>query len=48
MIGYLEIGFVLLAAIADLGVAANRLRLPPSIILVVAGAVLAMIPGLPK
>src|SRR4051812_23534169 len=48
MILYLEIGFVLLAAIAALGVAANRLRLPPSIILVVAGAALAMIPGLPR
>ena len=48
MIGYLEIGFVLLAAIAALGVAANRLRLPPSIILVVAGAGLAMVPGLPR
>ncbi len=48
MILYLEIGFFLLAAIAALGVAANRLRLPPSILLVVAGAGLAMIPGLPR
>jgi monovalent cation/hydrogen antiporter len=48
MIAYLEIGFLLLAAIAALGVAANWLRLPPSILLVVAGAGLAMIPGLPR
>jgi CPA1 family monovalent cation:H+ antiporter len=48
MIAQLEIGFFLLAAIAAIGVFANRLRLPPSILLVIAGAVLAMIPGLPR
>ena len=48
MIPYLEIGFLLLTAIAALGVAANQLRQPPSILLVVAGAGLAMIPGLPR
>jgi NhaP-type Na+/H+ or K+/H+ antiporter len=48
MISYLEIGLLLLAAIAALGVAANRLRLPASILLVIAGAGLAMIPGLPR
>ena len=48
MIVYLEIGLSLLAAIAALGVAANRLRLPPSILLVIAGAGVAMIPGLPR
>ena len=48
MIPYIEVGLFLLAAIAALGVAANRLRLPPSILLVLAGTVLAMIPGLPR
>ncbi len=48
MIANLEIGFFLLAAIAVLGVAANRFRLPPSILLVIAGAVLATVPGLPR
>jgi Na+/H+ antiporter len=48
MIAYLEISLFLLAAIAALGVAANRLRLPPSILLVIAGAGLAMLPGLPR
>ncbi len=48
MFAYLQIGLFLLVAIAALGVAANRLRLPPSVLLVIAGAVLAMIPGLPR
>jgi Na+/H+ antiporter len=48
MIASVEIGLFLLAAIAALGVAANRLHLPPSILLVIAGTGLAMIPGLPR
>ena len=48
MVPYIEIGLLLLAAIAALGVAANRLRLPPSILLVLAGTALAMVPGLPR
>jgi CPA1 family monovalent cation:H+ antiporter len=48
MITNVQIGLFLLAAIAALGVMANRLRLPPSILMVVAGAALAMIPGLPR
>ena len=48
MVTYLEIGLFLLAAIAALGVAARQLHLPPSILLVIAGAGLAMIPGLPR
>lgn len=48
MIYQLAIGLSLLAAIAALGVAANKLRLAPSILLVIAGSGLAMIPGLPR
>src|ERR1700749_4921834 len=48
MTAYLEIGLFLLAAIAALGVAANRLGLPPSILLFTPGAGLAMTPGLPR
>src|SRR5262245_37203610 len=48
MVGYLHIGFFLLAAIAAVAVAANRFRAPPSIFLVVAGAALALVPGLPR
>src|SRR5499433_2654732 len=48
MITYLEIGLFLLTAIAALGAAARQLNLPPSILLVLAGAGLAMIPGLPR
>ncbi len=48
MIQTFEFGLLLLAAIAALGVIANRLRLPPSILLVLAGAALAVVPGLSR
>jgi Na+/H+ antiporter len=48
MMPFLEIGFFLLAAIALLGVVANRLHQPQSILLVIAGAGLAAVPGLPR
>lgn len=48
MITTIQFGVFLLAAIAALGVVANRLQLAPSILLVVAGAALAVIPGLPS
>ncbi len=47
MIAYLQVGLCLLAAIAAVGVAANRLHVPPSIFLVLAGLALALVPGLP-
>ena len=47
MIANFQIALCLLAAIAAVGVAANRLRIPPSIFLVLAGLALALVPGLP-
>jgi monovalent cation/hydrogen antiporter len=47
MIAYFQITLCLLAAIAAVGVAANRLHIPPSIFLVLAGLALALVPGLP-
>jgi len=48
MVEYLHIGFVLLATMIVVAVAANRLRLPHSILLVIAGVALALLPGLPR
>jgi len=43
----IEIFLVLLTAIAAVGVAASRSRIPPAILLTIAGVVLALLPGLP-
>jgi Na+/H+ antiporter len=43
----IEILIFLLIAIAAVGVAANRLRIPAAILLVLTGLVLAIVPGLP-
>jgi len=48
MTAYLQIGFFMLAAIAVVAVAANRFHAPSSIFLVLAGAALALVPGLPR
>src|SRR5688572_33351460 len=44
----LEVLLLLLAVLAAIAVAARRLNTAPSILLVVAGVVLALIPGLPR
>ena len=43
----IEIFLFLLIAIAAVGVAASRLRIPPAILLTIAGVLLALLPGLP-
>ena len=43
----IEIFLVLLTAIAAVGVAASRSRIPPAILLTIAGVLLALVPGLP-
>jgi hypothetical protein len=43
----IEIFLFLLIAIAAVGVAASRLRIPPVILLTIAGVLLALVPGLP-
>ena len=48
MSSYLQIALFMLTVIAAVAVAARRLRAPPSIFLVIAGAVLALVPGLPR
>jgi monovalent cation/hydrogen antiporter len=48
MTSTIQILVSLLAVTAAMGVAARRLDLPPAILLVVAGIVLALIPGLPR
>src|SRR3954468_13044399 len=48
MAATLQILLLLLAALAAVAVAARRLHTPPSILLVIAGILLALIPGLPK
>jgi len=47
MLQSLQILVLLLVVIAAVGVAARRLGLPPAILLVMAGVVLALVPGLP-
>src|SRR5437588_226514 len=44
----IEIAIALLAVLAAIAILAQRLGTPPSILLVVAGIVLALIPGLPS
>jgi monovalent cation/hydrogen antiporter len=48
MVATIQILVLLLAVIAAISVAANRLKVPPSILLVSVGVVLALIPGLPR
>ena len=43
----IEIVLLLLIAIAAVGVLASRLRIPPAILLTIAGVLLALLPGLP-
>jgi len=47
MIRTIQILVMLLAVTAGVGVAARRLQIPPSILLVLTGVVLALVPGLP-
>ncbi|HUB98146.1 MAG TPA: Na+/H+ antiporter, partial [Stellaceae bacterium] len=47
MSGTIEILIVLLAVVACVALAARRLDLPPAILLVLVGAALALVPGLP-
>src|SRR5882724_2096219 len=47
MIDELQILILLLVVTAAVGVAAKRLQVPPSILLVVTGVALALVPGLP-
>jgi len=48
MILTIQILVLLLAVVAGVAVLANRLKIPPAILLVLAGVVLALIPGLPS
>ena len=43
----IQVLVVLLVVVAAVAVIANRLKVPPSILLVLTGVVLALIPGLP-
>ena len=47
MLQYLEVLILMLFVIAAAAVAANRLKIPPAILLVITGVVLAVLPGLP-
>ncbi len=47
MLQYLEVLILMLFVIAGAAVAANRLKIPPAILLVITGVVLAVLPGLP-
>ena len=47
MLQELEVLIMMLVVIAAVAVAANRLRIPPAILLVITGVVLATLPGLP-
>ena len=47
MIRTVQILVLLLAVTAAVGVASSRLKVPPSILLVITGVVLALVPGLP-
>src|SRR6185295_4470026 len=48
MIATIQIAVLLLVVVAAVAVAARRLRVPPAILLVVVGVVLALVPGLPR
>ena len=47
MLQDLEVLILMLFVIAAAAVAANRLKIPPAILLVITGVVLAVLPGLP-
>jgi monovalent cation/hydrogen antiporter len=47
MIATIQVLVLLLAVVATIAVIANRLRIPPSILLVLTGVLLALVPGLP-
>src|SRR6266540_1502883 len=48
MISSVKISLLLLFVVAAVAVAARRLKIPPAILLVLVGAVLALLPGLPR
>src|SRR5215471_213856 len=48
MILTLQVLVLLLAVVAGVAVLANRLKIPPAILLVLTGVLLALIPGLPS
>src|SRR5215216_249010 len=48
MISAVKISLLLLFVVAAVAVAARRLKVPPAILLVLAGVALALIPGLPR
>ena len=48
MIATIQIAVLLLVVVAAVALAARRLRLPPAILLVIVGVVLALVPGLPR
>ena len=47
MISTIQVLILLLAVVAGVAVVANRLKIPPAISLVLAGVLLALVPGLP-
>src|SRR4051812_27264322 len=47
MADIIQVIFLLLAVLVAIAVVARRLNTPPSILLVIAGIVLALVPGLP-
>jgi monovalent cation/hydrogen antiporter len=48
MSSYVQIALMLVFVVAAVAVAARRLRIPPAILLVLAGVALALLPGLPR
>jgi monovalent cation/hydrogen antiporter len=48
MIAAVQLSLILLLVVAAVAVAARRLKVPPAILLVLAGVVLALLPGLPR
>src|SRR5258705_12947018 len=48
MIEKIQIAVLLLLVVAAVAFAARRLKLPPAILLVIVGVVLALVPGLPR
>src|SRR6476659_4172506 len=47
MISTIQVLIVLLAVVAAVAILANRLNIPPAILLVLTGVLLALVPGLP-
>src|SRR6185503_21385952 len=48
MITTIQLAVLLLVVVAAVAFAARRLKLPPAILLVVVGVLLALVPGLPR